>query len=71
MVLACCSALINFAISFTVQDMIDATSMGWTFTFYGLLVLASILSATTMIYWGKSWRMMSAPRYYKFLEARV
>lgn len=41
---------------------------GWTFTFYGLLVLLSVLGAIPMFIWGKEWRKRAAPRYYVFMQ---
>lgn len=66
-VLACCSSIINFVISFTVQDFIDGTNYGWTFTFYGIMVVLSMAMGGPMIIWGKDWRRRCKPRYEKFL----
>ncbi|RDH39381.1 major facilitator superfamily domain-containing protein [Aspergillus welwitschiae] len=66
-VLACCSSIINFVISFTVQDFIDGTNYGWTFTFYGIMVVLSMAAGAPMIIWGKDWRRKCKPRYEKFL----
>ncbi|KAF1344827.1 major facilitator superfamily domain-containing protein [Delphinella strobiligena] len=44
-VLACCSSLINFAISESVQPFIDRVGYGWTFTFFGCCVLGSLVLA--------------------------
>ncbi|RAL10358.1 putative MFS transporter [Aspergillus homomorphus CBS 101889] len=69
-ILACCSSIINFVISFTVQDFIDGTNYGWTFTFYGILVVLSMLMGVPMLIWGKSWRRKCKPRYEKFLAEK-
>ncbi|KAJ6009163.1 hypothetical protein N7522_004179 [Penicillium canescens] len=66
-VLAICSSLINFAISFSVQPFIDATNYGWTFTCFGILVVLSVLMGVPMIIWGKTWRRKCKGRYEKFL----
>ncbi|KAJ6184864.1 hypothetical protein N7519_006165 [Penicillium mononematosum] len=67
-VLAICSSLINFAISFSVQPFIDATNFGWTFTCFGMLVVLSMLMGFPMMVWGKSWRRKCKGRYEKFLS---
>ncbi|KAH8647363.1 major facilitator superfamily domain-containing protein [Xylariales sp. PMI_506] len=67
-VLAMCSSMVNFAISYSVQPFIDATGYGWAFFFYGMCVLASMAAAIPTVIYGKSWRRAKAPRYYKFLE---
>ncbi|KAJ5288986.1 hypothetical protein N7478_002016 [Penicillium angulare] len=66
-VLAICSSLINFAISYSVQPFIDATNYGWTFTFFGILVSIAVLMGIPMIIWGKTWRRNCKARYEKFL----
>ncbi|KAJ5965623.1 hypothetical protein N7481_012337 [Penicillium waksmanii] len=66
-VLAICSSLINFAISYSVQPFINATNYGWTFTCFGILVVLSILLGIPMIIWGKSWRRNCRTRYEQFL----
>ncbi|KAG2417260.1 hypothetical protein HFD88_008479 [Aspergillus terreus] len=66
-VLACCSSMINFAISFSIQHFINATNYGWAFTFYGLLVVGSMVMTVPMMVWGKSWRRRCKGRYMKFL----
>ncbi|KAJ5820061.1 hypothetical protein N7474_005652 [Penicillium riverlandense] len=66
-VLAICSSLINFAISFSVQPFIDSTNYGWTFTCFGLLVVLSVLAGIPMIIWGKDWRRKCKARYEQFL----
>lgn len=65
--LAICSSLINFAISFSVQPFIDTTNYGWTFTCFGLLVVLSVLAGIPMIIWGKDWRRKCKTRYEQFL----
>lgn len=67
MVLAICSSLINFAISFSVQYFIEATNYGWAFTCYGMLVVLSVLMGIPMIIWGKTWRRKCKGRYDQFL----
>ncbi|KAJ6114729.1 hypothetical protein N7486_000507 [Penicillium sp. IBT 16267x] len=66
-VLAICSSLINFAISYSVQPFIEATNYGWAFTFFGILVVLAILMGIPMIIWGKTWRRKCKGRYEKFL----
>ncbi|KAB8261202.1 major facilitator superfamily domain-containing protein [Aspergillus pseudonomiae] len=66
-VLAICSSVINFAISFTVQHFINATNYGWAFTFYGICVVLSMAMGVPMLIWGKSWRRRGKGRYEKFL----
>ncbi|KAJ5639468.1 uncharacterized protein N7484_007330 [Penicillium longicatenatum] len=66
-VLAICSSLINFAISYSVQPFIDATNYGWAFTFFGILVVLAVLMGIPMIIWGKTWRRNCNGRYEKFL----
>lgn len=66
-ILAICSSVINFAISFTAQHFIDATNYGWPFTFFGICVLLSMLMAVPMIVWGKIWRRRCRSRYEAFL----
>ncbi|KAE8152215.1 MFS general substrate transporter [Aspergillus avenaceus] len=67
-VLAICSSVINFAISFSVQHFINATNYGWAFTFYGICVVLSMLAGAPMILWGKSWRRRCKERYERFLN---
>ncbi|KAJ5998833.1 hypothetical protein N7451_006643 [Penicillium sp. IBT 35674x] len=66
-VLAICSSLINFAISYSTQPFIDATNYGWAFTFFGILVVLAVLMGIPMIIWGKTWRRQCKGRYEKFL----
>ncbi|CAG8897623.1 unnamed protein product [Penicillium egyptiacum] len=66
-VLAICSSLINFAISFSVQPFIETTNYGWAFTCFGILVVLSTLIGVPMMIWGKSWRRKCKGRYEKFL----
>ncbi len=70
-VLAICSSCINFAMSFSVQPLIDATDYGRAFTFFGCLVLASSALAIPLGIWGKTWRTRCSPRYYKFIAEAV
>lgn len=59
--------MINFAISFSIQHFINATNYGWAFTFYGLLVVGSMVMTVPMMVWGKRWRRRCKGRYMKFL----
>jgi hypothetical protein len=71
-ILAMCSSLINFAFSYSVQPFINAAEYGWTFTFFGLSVFASMVAAIPMIMYGKRWRIHCAPKYYRFInESRL
>ncbi|KAH6680613.1 major facilitator superfamily domain-containing protein [Halenospora varia] len=67
-ILAMCSSLINFAFSYSVQPFINAAGYGWTFTFFGLAVFASMVAAIPMIMYGKRWRIRCAPKYYRFIS---
>ncbi|KAF4447191.1 hypothetical protein F53441_9238 [Fusarium austroafricanum] len=67
-VLAMCSSMVNFAISYSVQPFIDAAGYGWTLTCFGILVLLSVSAAILLVLFGKRWRIAKGPRYYKFLE---
>ncbi|RKU49500.1 hypothetical protein DL546_008478 [Coniochaeta pulveracea] len=67
-VLAMCSSLVNFAISYSVQPFINAAGYGWTFFFFGMCVLASMVAAIPLLKYGKRWRARKAPRYYEFLN---
>ncbi|CEN62386.1 hypothetical protein ASPCAL09020 [Aspergillus calidoustus] len=70
-VLAICSSLVNFAISYSVQPFIEATDYGRTFTCFGALVLASMAMAGVGVRYGKSWRRSCAGRYWRFVEEGV
>ncbi|KAL2858269.1 major facilitator superfamily domain-containing protein [Aspergillus pseudodeflectus] len=70
-VLAICSSLVNFAISYSVQPFIEATDYGRTFTCFGALVLASMAMAGVGVRYGKSWRRYCAGRYWRFVEEGV
>lgn len=70
-VLACCSSLINFAISESVQPFIDRVGYGWTFTFFGCCVLGSLVLAGVLMVWGKRWRRMCKGRYEIFVHQGV
>ncbi|KAI1629195.1 putative MFS transporter [Exophiala viscosa] len=70
-VLAICSSCINFAMSFSVQPLIDATDYGRAFTFFGCLVLGSMALAVPLNIWGKSWRSRCAERYHRFVAEAV
>ena len=69
-VLAICSSCINFAISYSVQPFIDAAGYGFTFLFFGLCVLASMVAAIPTIIYGKRWRRNAAPRWRAWLAER-
>lgn len=69
-VLAICSSLINFAISYSVQPFIEATNYGWAFTFFGILVLLSTATSIPMMIWGKSWRRRCKGRYNRFMAEK-
>ncbi|KAL3471473.1 major facilitator superfamily domain-containing protein [Aspergillus californicus] len=66
-VLAICSSVVNFAISYAVQPLIEATDYGRTFTIFGALVLASMGLVLPGFRWGKEWRRRCAARYYRFV----
>ena len=68
--LAICSSLLNFAVSYIIQPFIDASSYGWAFTFFGILVILSTLLAIPMIIWGKEWRAKSKGRYDRFMAEK-
>ncbi|KAL2795760.1 major facilitator superfamily domain-containing protein [Aspergillus keveii] len=70
-VLAICSSLVNFAISYSVQPFIEATDYGRTFTCFGALVLASMAMAGVGVCYGKNWRRRCAGRYWRFVEEGV
>ncbi|KAJ0413903.1 major facilitator superfamily domain-containing protein [Aspergillus carlsbadensis] len=70
-VLAICSSLVNFAISYSVQPFIEATDYGRTFTCFGALVLASMAMAGVGVRYGKAWRRRCAGRYWRFVEEGV
>jgi hypothetical protein len=67
-VLAVCSSLVNFAMSYSVQPLIEAVGFGWAFFFFGMCVLSSLLAAVPLFMFGKKWRTQKASRYYKFLD---
>ncbi|KAI0123560.1 major facilitator superfamily domain-containing protein [Xylariales sp. AK1849] len=67
-VLAMCSSMVNFAVSYSVQPFINAAGYGWTFFFFGICVLASMATAVPLLIFGKQWRKAKAARYYQFLE---
>ncbi|KAF5722398.1 major facilitator superfamily transporter [Fusarium mundagurra] len=67
-VLAMCSSMVNFAISYSVQPFIEAAGYGWTMTCFGIMVLLSVLAAIFLVLFGKRWRIAKGPRYYKFLD---
>lgn len=67
-VLAVFSACINFAVSFSCQQFVDAVGYGWICFTYGMLVMAANALSIPVMYWGKSWRKMCADKYFKFVE---
>ncbi|KAL6246911.1 hypothetical protein RBB50_006218 [Rhinocladiella similis] len=69
-VLAICSSCINFAISYSVQPFINATNYGYTFLFFGLCVLCSMLAAVPTYMYGKTWRRNAAPKWRRWLAER-
>ncbi|KAF2146157.1 uncharacterized protein K452DRAFT_106756 [Aplosporella prunicola CBS 121167] len=70
-VLAICSSCINFAISYSVQPLINRVGYGWAFTFFGLCVLVCTGGAgAALAVWGKVWRRRGRRRYVGFLEER-
>ncbi|KIW46523.1 uncharacterized protein PV06_02191 [Exophiala oligosperma] len=69
-VLAICSSCINFAISYSVQPFINATNYGYTFLFFGLCVLCSMLAAIPTYMYGKAWRRNAAPKWRRWLAER-
>ncbi|KAL4806541.1 major facilitator superfamily domain-containing protein [Aspergillus unguis] len=66
-VLAICSSLVNFAMSYSVQPLIEATDYGRAFTFFGALVMASLVVAGVGVRYGKGWRGRCADRYWAFV----
>ena len=69
-VLAICSSCINFAISYSVQPFIEAAGYGFTFLFFGLCVLASVVAGVPTIMFGKRWRRNAAPKWRSWLAER-
>jgi hypothetical protein len=69
-VLALCSSMINFAISYSVQPFINRVGYGWVFVFFGLCVLASMVAAVPAMIFGKRWRSRRAKRYYAEVSGR-
>ncbi|KAL4788524.1 major facilitator superfamily domain-containing protein [Aspergillus varians] len=67
-VLAICSSCINFAFSYSVQPFIETAGYGYTFLFFGLCVLGSMVAAIPTYIFGKRWRRIAAPRWRKWLE---
>ncbi|KAF5252786.1 hypothetical protein FANTH_2110 [Fusarium anthophilum] len=67
-VLAMCSSMVNFAISYSVQPFIEAAGYGWTMTCFGIMVLLSVFTAIFLVRFGKKWRIAKGPRYYQFLD---
>lgn len=69
-VLANCSSCINFAMAESTQPFINAVGYGLFFTFCGFCVLACILAALPLIFYGKRWRRRCTPKYRQFLAER-
>ncbi|EFE31742.1 MFS transporter, putative [Trichophyton benhamiae CBS 112371] len=69
-VLSICSSVINFPLSFTVQQVVDTTGFGYAFVFYGFCVLTSMAAAIPAVMYGKSWRRRAAPKWQKWLAER-
>ncbi|OAL69143.1 MFS transporter [Trichophyton violaceum] len=69
-VLSICSSVINFPLSFTVQQVVDMIGFGYAFVFYGFCVLASMAAAIPAVLYGKSWRRRAAPKWKKWLAER-
>jgi hypothetical protein len=44
--------------------------MGPVFTFYGIMVMLSMVAAVPMVIWGKAWRRKCALKYREFLSIR-
>lgn len=69
-VLSICSSVINFPLSFTVQQVVDTMGFGYAFEFYGFCVLVSMATAIPAVMYGKSWRRRAAPKWKKWLAER-
>lgn len=69
-VLAICSSIINFAISYCVQSFIDAAGYGYTFLFFGFCVWTSTAMAVPLMVWGKKWRRMKMGTWRCWLRER-
>lgn len=67
-ILAMCSSMINFAISYSVQPFVNTTGFGRPFLFYGMCVLASIRGGGVLMVHGKDWRMKCAARYRRYVN---
>ncbi|TGO14073.1 hypothetical protein BTUL_0059g00610 [Botrytis tulipae] len=67
-ILAMCSSMVNFAISYSVQPFINATGYGWAFFFFGMCVLASISGGVLLVANGNNWRRKCAPRYRQYIN---
>lgn len=67
-ILAMCSSMINFAISYSVQPFINATGYWWAFFFFGMCVLTSICGGVVLMIHGKNWRRKCAPRYRLYIN---
>jgi hypothetical protein len=60
--------MINFAFSYSVQPFINAVGYGYTFLFFGLMVLLSMAMAVPLIMYGKRWRTKAMPKYRECLQ---
>ena len=69
-VLAICSSCINFAISYSVQPLINRVGYGYAFLFFGFCVLGSMAAAIPTVMYGKSWRRRAAPKWKAWVAAR-
>ncbi|KAK8226972.1 MFS transporter [Phyllosticta capitalensis] len=69
-VLAICSSVVNFAISYAVQPFVEAAGYGWTFTFFGGCVVLSLVGGGVLGWRGKRWRRAWRERYWRLLGAR-
>lgn len=67
-VLALCSSLVNFALSYAVQPFVDSAGYGWAFFTFGLLVLASMVAGVPLMIYGKRWRRAGMPKYRRFQQ---
>lgn len=70
-VLAMCSSMVNFAISYSLQPFTSATGYGWAFFFFEICVLASISCGVLLMTNGKNWRRKCAPRYRQDINETI
>lgn len=69
-ILAVCSSIINFAISYSTQYFLDAVGYGYLMLFYGICVTLSLVAGFAVYIWGKSWRRRCSNRYYRFIAEK-